>query len=54
MSFRYVPKEIFDTEYEVCIFDDTVAIYSSEEMLVIKNKKYSRIQKKLFLNIWAQ
>ncbi len=54
MSFRYVPKEIFETVYEVCIFDDTVAIYNKKEFLVIENSAYANTQKKLFMSIWEQ
>ncbi|MCD5380718.1 hypothetical protein LR004_02220 [Candidatus Gracilibacteria bacterium] len=54
MSFRYVPKEIFETIYEVCIFDDVVAIYNEKEFLVIENSAYADSQKKLFMSIWEQ
>lgn len=54
MTFRYVPKEIFDAEYEILIFDYIVAIYDFEKILIIEDKKYSEIQKKLFQSIWEQ
>ncbi len=54
MSFRYVPKNIFDIRYEILIFDNIVAIYDEKEMLIIKNKIFAKNQKQLFLSIWDQ
>lgn len=54
MSFRYIPKKIFDIEYEILIFDNIVAIYNDKKILIIEDRKYSNIQKKLFMSIWDQ
>lgn len=54
MSFRYVPKDIFSIENEILIFDDTVAIYSANELLVIRNPVFSKNQKQLFLSVWEE
>lgn len=52
MTFRYVPKDIFSIENEIVIFDDTVAIYNKDELLIIEDKKIANNQKQLFINIW--
>ena len=54
MTFRYVPKDIFSIENEIVIFDDTVAIYNKNELLIIEDKKFANNQKQLFINIWEQ
>lgn len=55
MSFRYVPKNIFEIKDEILIFDDMVAIYNTKpdiKLLVIKNKDFAENQKELFLELW--
>ena len=54
MTFRYVPKDIFTIDNEILIFDDTVAIYNKEELLIIEDKKFANNQKQLFTSIWDQ
>lgn len=54
MTFRYVPKDIFSIDKEIVIFDDTVAIYTPKELLVIKDKVFANNQKQLFMSIWDQ
>ena len=54
MTFRYVPKDIFSIENEILIFDDTVAIYNKEKLLIIEDKKFATNQKQLFMSIWDQ
>ncbi len=54
MTFRYVPKDIFAIEHEILIFDDTVAVYNKEELLIIKDSAYANNQKQLFASIWEQ
>lgn len=50
MSMRYVPQNKFFIDYEILIFDDIVAVYDTKELLVIKNERYARIQKSVFMN----
>lgn len=54
MTFRYIPKDIFNIENEILIFDNTVAIYNKKELLIIEDKKFSLTQKQLFASIWDQ
>lgn len=54
MTFRYVPKDIFSIENEILIFDDTIAIYNKEKLLIIEDKKFANNQKQLFTSIWDQ
>ena len=54
MTFRYVPKDIFSIDNEILIFDDTVAIYNKEELLIIEDKKFADNQRQLFTSIWDQ
>lgn len=54
MTFRYVPKDIFSIENEILIFDDTVAVYNKEGLLIIEDKKFANNQKQLFASIWDQ
>lgn len=54
MTFRYVPRDIFTIENEILIFDDIVAIYNAEELLIIEDKKFAGNQKQLFTSIWEQ
>jgi len=54
MLFRYVPQNIFHIKYEILIFDDIVAIYDENEILIIENKTYAENQKQLFLAIRDQ
>lgn len=54
MSFRYVPKNIFNIQYEILIFDNIIVIYNDIEFFIIENKSYAENQKQLFLSIWEQ
>lgn len=54
MTFRYVPKDYFLIENEILIFDNIVAIYNTEELLIIEDDKFANSQKQLFMNIWEQ
>ena len=54
MTFRYVPKDIFSIENEILIFDETVAIYNKNELLIIEDKIFADNQKQLFTSIWDQ
>lgn len=54
MQFRYVPKDVFETKYEILIFDDIVAIYDSKKLLIIEDAKNAYMQKQLFENVWEQ
>lgn len=54
MTFRYVPKDLFLIENEILIFNDIVAIYNSEELLIIEDHKFANSQKQLFMSIWEQ
>lgn len=54
MTFRYVPKDIFTIENEILIFDDIVAIYNKNELLIIEDKKFANNNKQLFASVWDQ
>jgi hypothetical protein len=54
MTFRYVPKDIFTIDNEILIFDNTVAIYNKEELLIIEDGKFANNQKQLFMSVWEQ
>jgi len=54
MTFRYVPKDIFNIENEILIFDNTVAVYNEKSLLVIENEEFANSQKQLFMSIWDQ
>ena len=54
MTFRYVPKDIFDIKNEILIFDDIVAVYNSREMFILQDKNFAKNQKQLFQSIWEQ
>jgi hypothetical protein len=54
IKFRYVPKDIFNIENEILIFNDTVAIYNTKELLVIEDAKFANNQRQLFENVWEQ
>jgi hypothetical protein len=54
MIFRYVPKNIFSIDKEILIFDDIVAIYNTQELLIIRDKTFAKNQKQLFIGIWEQ
>lgn len=54
MAFRYIPRDIFTIENEILIFDNTVAIYNAEELLIIEDKKFADNQRQLFMSIWEQ
>ncbi len=54
MTFRYVPKDIFKIENEILIFDDNIAIYNNDELLIINDKKFAENLKQLFVSIWEQ
>lgn len=54
MTFRYVPKNIFDIKKEILIFDDIVAVYNDKEMFAVKDRAFADNQKQLFENIWEQ
>lgn len=52
LIFRYVPEEIYKIDHEILIFDNIVAIYNLDEILIIENEKLSFSYKQFFLNIW--
>ena len=52
MSFRYVPKDIYDIIQEILIFDEIVAIYTKDSMLIIEDSAFAESQKQLFTNLW--
>lgn len=54
ISFRYVPKDIFDIENEILIFGNIVAIYNSKKIIIIEDKIIADNYIQLFLNIWDQ
>ena len=54
MNFRYVPKDIYTIDDEILIFDNTVAIYNSERLLIIEDESFAKSQKQLFKSIWEQ
>ncbi|MCK5332485.1 hypothetical protein KAJ41_01315 [Candidatus Parcubacteria bacterium] len=54
MTFRYIQKDIFSIENEILIFDETIAIYNKDELLIIEDKKFANNQKQLFMSIWDQ
>lgn len=54
MQFRYVPKEIFDIKKEIAIFDDKVAVYDNDEILIIEDQSYADSQRQLFESIWKE
>ncbi|MEI7621720.1 MAG: hypothetical protein WCJ51_04250, partial [Candidatus Moraniibacteriota bacterium] len=47
-------SDIFTIDNEILIFDNTVAIYNKEELLIIEDKKFANNQKQLFMGIWEQ
>ncbi|MBU4246355.1 MAG: hypothetical protein ABIF85_03180 [Nanoarchaeota archaeon] len=57
MFFRDLPKETFNIDNEILIFDDIVAVYNIEPKLkltIIKDKSFAENQKQLFTNLWEQ
>jgi hypothetical protein len=57
IEVRFVPKEVFDIENEVLIFDDTVAIYDDDntrKMTIFNNSTYAKNQKQLFKVLWKK
>lgn len=54
MTFRYVPSNIFTINNEILIFDDVVAIYNKDELMIIRDENFSKNQKQLFMSIWEQ
>ena len=54
MQFRYVPRDIFTIKKEVVIFDDIVAMYDHDEILIIQDEVFSMNQKQLFENMWNE
>jgi len=54
MQFRFVSSDIFTIKKEILIFDDIVAIYDHEEILIIQDEVFSMNQKQLFENIWNE
>ncbi len=55
MAFRSVSEEVINIQKEIFIFDDTVAVYSTEGepfIEVIQDKNYADMQKSLFLTVW--
>lgn len=54
MQFRFVPSSVYNISRETVIFDDTVAIYSLDEMLIIEDAEFAESQRQLFMSIWDQ
>ncbi len=54
MTFRYVPETLTKIENETIIFDDTVAFYNREQITLIKDEGFARMQHQLFLLLWDQ
>lgn len=54
MKFRFIPTDIFSIKKEILIFDDIVAIYNHEEILIIEDIDFAHAQKQLFENIWKE
>lgn len=54
MSFRYLPQEVFSIKKEILIFDNTVAIYDTDEICIIENSDFASMQKSLFETLWEQ
>ena len=55
MKIRYIPKEIFDIQNEILIFDDTVAMYRVEPevyYIEIEDTHYADMMRALFDNLW--
>ena len=55
MKIRYIPKEIFDIQNEILIFDDTVAMYRVEPEIYyieIEDAHYADMMRALFENLW--
>jgi len=54
MQFRYVPESIFNIQKEILIFDDIVAIYDNDELMILQDEKFAQAQKQFFKNIWKE
>jgi hypothetical protein len=55
MQIRYIPKEIFDIQTEILIFDNTVAMYRIEPEIYymeIEDKNYAKMMRDFFDNLW--
>lgn len=52
MTYRYIPKDIFTIHHEILIFDDIVAVYDSNEIMIIQDEFFAINQKQLFMSLW--
>ena len=55
MQIRCIPKEMFDIQNEILIFDDVVAIYRVEpsiSYIEIEDSSYASMMRTFFDNLW--
>lgn len=55
MQIRYIPKELFDIQNEILIFDDVVATYRVEpdiSYIEIEDTSYAQMMRTFFDNLW--
>lgn len=52
MTFRYIPSSVYEINHEVLVFDDTVAVYNSSQMMIIQDPAFAKNYKQLFQAIW--
>jgi hypothetical protein len=56
MQIRYIPREIFDIQTEILIFDDTVAMYRIDPEISyteIQDRNSADMMRAFFDNLWG-